>query len=295
MLCFVHHRKAAAAVMCSQFSEPALPAPPLLPAAPRSAQCILPMCDVLIHDRLQGLVAAEEEFSAITDKIPQRPVTVTEAGGYSLVIVAALGVSVADAWQWHHLVLLCPFSSAAIRRRRPIGRLLRLVQLPRWYFLSTAAAVHPNPPWRHSCLAATQFAGAVAYAALNELLFQPKEYQARLGGAAALLGCHLGQCSAPWRLACLLIHIPPVPHTPLTPPARPTSCAPALPLSLAAPARPTPHAQPTPPAQVQHLPVCVPAATFISFAIARPAPPAAVLQPHAGQDQGRPARDRAPG
>jgi len=41
----------------------------------------------------QGLVAAEEEFSAITDKIPQRPVTVTEAGGYSLVIVAALGVS----------------------------------------------------------------------------------------------------------------------------------------------------------------------------------------------------------
>lgn len=37
-------------------------------------------------------MAAEEEFSAITDKIPQRPVTVTEAGGYSLVIVAALGV-----------------------------------------------------------------------------------------------------------------------------------------------------------------------------------------------------------
>ncbi|KAL4419128.1 hypothetical protein ABPG77_004520 [Micractinium sp. CCAP 211/92] len=60
----------------------------------------------------EGLVAAEEEFSAITDKIPQRPVTVTEAGGYSLVIVAALG-----------------------------------------------------------------FAGAVAYAALNELLFHPKEYQ----------------------------------------------------------------------------------------------------------------------
>lgn len=60
----------------------------------------------------EGLVSAEEGFSAITDKIPQRPVTVTEAGGYSLVIVAALG-----------------------------------------------------------------FAGAVAYAALNELLFQPKEYQ----------------------------------------------------------------------------------------------------------------------
>ncbi|EFN50809.1 hypothetical protein CHLNCDRAFT_141854 [Chlorella variabilis] len=60
----------------------------------------------------EGLVSAEEEFSAITDKIPQRPVTATEAGGYSLVIVAALG-----------------------------------------------------------------FAGAVAYAALNELLFQPKEYQ----------------------------------------------------------------------------------------------------------------------
>lgn len=40
----------------------------------------------------QGLVAAEDEFSAITDKIPQRPVTATEAGGYSLVILAALGV-----------------------------------------------------------------------------------------------------------------------------------------------------------------------------------------------------------
>jgi hypothetical protein len=38
------------------------------------------------------VVSAEEEFSAITDKIPQRPVTATEAGGYGLVIVAALGV-----------------------------------------------------------------------------------------------------------------------------------------------------------------------------------------------------------
>jgi hypothetical protein len=43
------------------------------------------------------LVAAEEEFSAITDKIPQRPVTATEAGGYSLVILAALGVRCAAA------------------------------------------------------------------------------------------------------------------------------------------------------------------------------------------------------
>ncbi|PSC67233.1 putative mitochondrial import inner membrane translocase subunit TIM21 isoform B [Micractinium conductrix] len=60
----------------------------------------------------EGIVAADEGFSAITDKIPQRPVTVTEAGGYSLVILGALA-----------------------------------------------------------------FAGAVGYAALNELLFTPKEYQ----------------------------------------------------------------------------------------------------------------------
>jgi mitochondrial import inner membrane translocase subunit TIM21 len=59
------------------------------------------------------LVAQEEEFSAITDKIPQRPVSVVEGTSYTLVIVAALG-----------------------------------------------------------------FAAAVIYAALNELLFSPKEYQA---------------------------------------------------------------------------------------------------------------------
>lgn len=38
-------------------------------------------------------MAAEEEFSAITDKIPQRPVTVVEGTSYTLVIIAALGVS----------------------------------------------------------------------------------------------------------------------------------------------------------------------------------------------------------
>eukprot|EP00887_Chlorella_sp_A99_P006902 scaffold2.g6902.t1 len=39
----------------------------------------------------QGLVEAEEEFSAITDKIPQRPVTVAEGTSYTLLIVGALG------------------------------------------------------------------------------------------------------------------------------------------------------------------------------------------------------------
>lgn len=41
----------------------------------------------------QSLVEAEEEFSAITDKIPQRPVSVAEGTSYTLVIIAALGVS----------------------------------------------------------------------------------------------------------------------------------------------------------------------------------------------------------
>ena len=41
----------------------------------------------------QELVAAEEEFSAITDKIPQRPVTIVEGTSYTVVIIAALGVS----------------------------------------------------------------------------------------------------------------------------------------------------------------------------------------------------------
>lgn len=36
--------------------------------------------------------AEEEEFSAITDKIPQRPVSVVEGTSYTLVILAALGV-----------------------------------------------------------------------------------------------------------------------------------------------------------------------------------------------------------
>lgn len=44
------------------------------------------------------------------------------------------------------------------------------------------SAAHPSPSL---CPAALQFAGAVAYAALNELLFQPKEYQ--VGFHAVLL------------------------------------------------------------------------------------------------------------
>lgn len=38
------------------------------------------------------VVTEEEEFSAITDKIPQKPMTVAEGTSYTLVIVAALGV-----------------------------------------------------------------------------------------------------------------------------------------------------------------------------------------------------------
>lgn len=41
----------------------------------------------------QELVSAEEEFSAITDKIPQRPVGVVEGTSYTVIILAALGVS----------------------------------------------------------------------------------------------------------------------------------------------------------------------------------------------------------
>ena len=40
------------------------------------------------------MAAEEEEFSAITDKIPQRPVSVVEGTSYTLVILAALGVRV---------------------------------------------------------------------------------------------------------------------------------------------------------------------------------------------------------
>lgn len=38
-------------------------------------------------------MSKDEEFSAITDKIPQRPVTVVEGTSYTLLIIAALGVS----------------------------------------------------------------------------------------------------------------------------------------------------------------------------------------------------------
>ena len=48
-----------------------------------------------LHSGLQALTAAEEEFSSITDKIPQRPVTIVEGTSYTLVIVAALGVIIA--------------------------------------------------------------------------------------------------------------------------------------------------------------------------------------------------------
>ena len=44
----------------------------------------------------QSLATIEsEEFSAITDKIPQRPMTVVESTSYSLVILAALGFAAA--------------------------------------------------------------------------------------------------------------------------------------------------------------------------------------------------------
>eukprot|EP00890_Picochlorum_soloecismus_P000530 jgi/Picsp_1/1478/NSC_04956-R1_protein len=41
------------------------------------------------------VAAEEEEFSAITDKIPQRPVSVVEGTSYTLVILAALGFAAA--------------------------------------------------------------------------------------------------------------------------------------------------------------------------------------------------------
>lgn len=47
-------------------------------------------------ERQQGaVVEAEEEFSAITDKIPQRPVSMVEGTSYTLVIIAALGFAAA--------------------------------------------------------------------------------------------------------------------------------------------------------------------------------------------------------
>lgn len=63
-------------------------------------------------------MAAEEEFSAITDKIPQRPVTATEAGGYSLVIIAALGVSWLEGARLRLVVCLlqCPSVCSSLRR-----------------------------------------------------------------------------------------------------------------------------------------------------------------------------------
>ncbi|GAB4813938.1 hypothetical protein N2152v2_000984 [Parachlorella kessleri] len=58
--------------------------------------------------RDQDLVAAEEEFTAITDKIPQRPVTVVEGTSYTLVIIAALGFAAAVIYAAVKELLLQP-------------------------------------------------------------------------------------------------------------------------------------------------------------------------------------------
>ena len=47
------------------------------------------------HHVNSGLVASEEDFDAITDKIPQRPVSVAEGTSYSILIIAALGFAAA--------------------------------------------------------------------------------------------------------------------------------------------------------------------------------------------------------
>lgn len=56
----------------------------------------------------QSLVEAEEEFSAITDKIPQRPVSVVEGTSYTLVIIAALGFAAAVVYATLNTLLFKP-------------------------------------------------------------------------------------------------------------------------------------------------------------------------------------------
>jgi hypothetical protein len=57
-----------------------------------------------------SLELTEEKINAITDKIPQRPVGVVEGTGYSIVILAAFGVSAAP----HPAVALCTAATAAV-------------------------------------------------------------------------------------------------------------------------------------------------------------------------------------
>lgn len=57
----------------------------------------------------------------------------------------------------------------------------------------------PTPPTRHPTpprifQPGLQFAGAVAYAALNELLFQPKEYQVGHAGTCWVTLSHVVPC-----------------------------------------------------------------------------------------------------
>jgi len=56
----------------------------------------------------QSLIEAEEEFSAITDKIPQRPVSVVEGTSYTLVIIAALGFAAAVVYATLNTLLFKP-------------------------------------------------------------------------------------------------------------------------------------------------------------------------------------------
>lgn len=55
-----------------------------------------------------SLELTDDKFSAITDKIPQRPVTYVEAGSYSLVILLALAAVALFMWQFIAEVVLTP-------------------------------------------------------------------------------------------------------------------------------------------------------------------------------------------
>lgn len=125
---------------------------------------------------------AKEEFDYITDKIPQRPVGIVEGTSYSIIIIAALGVR-RHAVGWG----LGPASSTASvcpRRRcmRGAAQRERWASGPRSAAPSSSSPTHPDLSSKSipSLLPSLprQFAAAVLYAAVSELLLQPAEYVA---------------------------------------------------------------------------------------------------------------------
>eukprot|EP00898_Chlorokybus_atmophyticus_P004688 jgi/Chlat1/521/Chrsp103S00011 len=96
----LNHAAAAVAASAGGSHQSVLSTLPFGVGYPGAARCLASSAaaENQKQQKQQDLVSAEEEFDAITDKIPERPVTAVEGASWSIVILAALGIAAVTMW-----------------------------------------------------------------------------------------------------------------------------------------------------------------------------------------------------